>query len=213
PPPPPPPPPPPEPEPEPEPEPKPKPEPKPEAPTPPPPPPRPEEPPEPKQKEKPKDDFASLLKSVEKLAPTSKDKEPDKKAKPQKSATSQSELEKKVPGIASSGTAPYSPDEPLTVMDIDAIRSQIEKCWNVPAGARDAENLVVEVRVRFAPDGRVLDAQIEEDGRMSSDPFYRAAAESARRAVHVCSPIKAPPTKYERWKEVRLRFNPREMLR
>ncbi|KAF0138159.1 MAG: periplasmic protein TonB, partial [Rhodospirillaceae bacterium] len=106
----------------------------------------------------------------------------------------------------------HVPDLPLSLSEIDAIRAQIERCWNVPAGARDAGNLIVEIRVQFAPNGQVLSAQIVEDARYQNDRFYRAAADSAKRAVHQCSPIKAPPTKYERWREVRLRFNPQAML-
>jgi hypothetical protein len=96
--------------------------------------------------------------------------------------------------------------------EIDAIRQQISRCWNIPAGARDAENLVVEIRAMFNPDGSVARAEILDTGRMASDPFYRAAAESAYRAVLQCSPLQMPPKKYNVWKIVTLRFNPKEML-
>jgi hypothetical protein len=47
-----------------------------------------------------------------------------------------------------------------------------------------------------------------------SDPFYRAAAESALRAVlnPQCSPLKLPPDKYEQWKILELTFNPKDLL-
>ncbi|MFN3077672.1 MAG: cell envelope integrity protein TolA, partial [Alphaproteobacteria bacterium] len=87
-----------------------------------------------------------------------------------------------------------------------------QRNWNIPAGARDAEHLIVRIRVTLAQDGRVLDAKLLEDSSLSSNPFYRAAADSARRAVYVSSPLKVPPTKYERWKEVTLNFDPKEMM-
>lgn len=102
--------------------------------------------------------------------------------------------------------------EKLTGSQLDAIRRQIERCWNPPVGARDAENLVVELRVQLRRDGTVQQARIISTERMS-DPFYRSAAESALRAVRICSPLEnLPPEKYEAWRDMRLTFDPREML-
>lgn len=103
----------------------------------------------------------------------------------------------------------------LTVSELDAIRSQIERCWNVPIGAREAGDLVVEVNVDMNPDGTVQRARlIDRNGRYGSDSFYRAAADSAMRAVlnPRCSPLRLPPDKYETWKNFTLNFNPRDML-
>jgi hypothetical protein len=107
-------------------------------------------------------------------------------------------------------------DQPMTMSEIDAIRYQIQRCWSVPAGARDAGDLVVRLRVFLNPDGSLSRApEIVEGGRAPSvgEEFYRAAAESARRAVQVCSPLKnLPPAKYEKWRELTLTFNPKDML-
>ncbi|MGY9006536.1 MAG: cell envelope integrity protein TolA, partial [Alphaproteobacteria bacterium] len=99
-----------------------------------------------------------------------------------------------------------------TISEIDAIRRQVEKCWNVPAGAQNAENLVVSIRVWVNPDGTVAKATIIDASRMGSDPYFRAAAESARRAVlnDDCSPLPIPPKKYDKFKELVLSFNPKE---
>ena len=45
-----------------------------------------------------------------------------------------------------------------------------------------------------------------------SDPFYRTAAESARRAVRVCEPLPVPPKKYDIWRDIYLTFDPSRML-
>jgi outer membrane biosynthesis protein TonB len=103
-------------------------------------------------------------------------------------------------------------DAQATMTEIDAIRRQIEGCWNIPAGSRDAENLVVSIRVWVNPDGKVAKAEILDRSRMGSDPFYRSAAESALRAVlnPRCSPLRFPPTKYDQFKVMVLNFNPKE---
>jgi len=60
----------------------------------------------------------------------------------------------------------------------------------------------------------VRDARIVDQGRMSTDSFFRAAAESAMRAVlnPRCNPLKLPREKYDVWKSFILNFNPKEML-
>jgi len=104
-------------------------------------------------------------------------------------------------------------DDQLTISEIDAIRRQYIECWNPPAGARDARNLVVSIRVDFNPDGSVRQARIEDTSRMN-DPFFRTAAESALRAVlnPRCNPLKVPSKKYDSWKSVTLNFDPRDAL-
>ena len=69
------------------------------------------------------------------------------------------------------------------------------------------------IRATVGRDGRVTSARIENLSRMS-DPFYRAAAESAQRAMlnPSCQPLKLPPQKYEQWKDLRIDFNPKDMI-
>jgi len=101
----------------------------------------------------------------------------------------------------------------ITASEVDLVRQQIARCWNVPAGARDAKDLVVEVRVAVDPDGTVRQATIIDQGRLS-DPFYRAAAESARRAFFnpLCRPLHLPPDKYAIWKDLVVDFSPKDIL-
>ena len=101
----------------------------------------------------------------------------------------------------------------LTASELDLVRHQIARCWNVPAGARDAKDLVVEIKVIVDPDGTVRQATIVDQGRLG-DPFYRAAAESARRAFFnpQCRPLHLPPEKYAIWKDLVVDFSPRDIL-
>jgi outer membrane biosynthesis protein TonB len=109
---------------------------------------------------------------------------------------------------------PHAPlGSQLSASEVDMIREQISRCWNIPAGARDAKNLVVEIRVSVLPDGTVQQATIVDQGRLS-DPSYRAAAESARRAFFnpACRPLRLPPDKYEIWKDMVVDFSPKDVL-
>jgi outer membrane biosynthesis protein TonB len=144
--------------------------------------------------------FQSLLKN---LAPNAA--APDEDAPPQRDRTANGEA-------SSQPKAP--PGAQLTVSEIDLIREQIERCWDVPAGARDAKNLVVEIEVSLNPDGTVRQARIVDAARMASDPYFRAAAESARRALFnpLCTPLRLPPDKYPIWKDMVLNFDPRDIL-
>ena len=117
-----------------------------------------------------------------------------------------------------SGVASSQPRAPLgsqlSASELDMIREQIARCWNIPAGARDARDLVVELRVEVGPDGMVQQATIVDQGRVAADPFFRAAAESARRALFnpMCRPLRLPPDKYDVWKDMVVDFSPRDLL-
>ena len=102
----------------------------------------------------------------------------------------------------------------LTMSQADALRYQLANCWNIPIGAMDAENLVVEILATVGPDRIVRTTEIVDKARYNSDPFYRTAAESARRALlnPKCSPLALPEDKYDLWKTMRIRFNPKEMF-
>ena len=103
---------------------------------------------------------------------------------------------------------------PMTTSEIAAIQSQIYRCWTIPAGARDAENLIIQIRFFLNADGSLSKApEIVDAINKRNNPFYVTAAESARRAVLKCAPLKnLPVEKYAHWREITLKFNPREAL-
>lgn len=164
--------------------------------------------PEPKKEEdkpkpkEPEDDFAVLMSKL-KQDDTS-DTKPDKKVeKPAEDSTK------------SKSDAPYDPKLPLSISEKDAIRSQFVKCWRMPAGSRNDYTLAVKVRVLVNPDGSVREVGLVPDqvSRYQSDRFFKAAADSAIRAVKICSPLQhLPVDKYDTWKDMELNFDPREML-
>lgn len=164
---------------------------------------------EPKKKEKPKEkpkkeqpeDPDAILKAVMKELSESLNA-PEEQAKDDSSDT-QSKSDR------------YDPTMPLSISEMDMVRSQVAKYWDVPAGAKDAHNLIVTVDVKLNPDGSVISASISpgDYARYASDSFFRAAADKAVRAVHMASPLKnLPQDKYGTWKEMEITFNPKDML-
>jgi len=93
-----------------------------------------------------------------------------------------------------------------------AVKAQLEACWNVPAGARDAQDLTPEFRVQMRRDGTVASTQLLNRERMN-DPFFQAAAESANRALlnPRCQPLKLPPEKYDQWQTFTITFDPKDL--
>jgi outer membrane biosynthesis protein TonB len=97
------------------------------------------------------------------------------------------------------GTAPT-----LSQNEIDALRAQIRRCWNPPAGAADAQNLRVEMNVKLRPDGSLAASPVLLE--RGSTPYFQVFAESALRAVERCQPYSLPAAKYEVWKDIDLGF-------
>lgn len=99
----------------------------------------------------------------------------------------------------------------LSQSEIDALRAQIQACWNPPAGAADAKDLIVKVRLMLNQDGSLLGEPIVLN--RGGSPFFQVAAESAMRAIRRCQPYRLPIAKYEVWKDVEVTFDPRDMFR
>lgn len=102
----------------------------------------------------------------------------------------------------------------VTASEIDAVRAKIRPCWSVPAGAKGAKDLVVDVDMELSADGTVIKAEIVDKRRMANDPYYNIAAESARRAVldPKCNPLPLPKGKHDQWKDLTMSFNPKDMF-
>ena len=164
-----------------------------------------------RHKPKPPDAFHSVLKTVEKLKDSPKPK--DKKEKKKKEEKKES-FEEQMAKALMSRTAKHNPLRPLAISEIDLVRQQIRECWSLPAGAMEAENLSIEIAMAMNPDGTVRQARILDQFRLQGDPFFRAAAESALRAVlnPRCNPLKLPPEKYQQWQNMVLIFDPSQMF-
>jgi hypothetical protein len=102
----------------------------------------------------------------------------------------------------------------LSLSEEDALKAQIFGCWSIPLGLPYDENLLVRIKLRLKPDGSVIDSEILDHARMNKpgQGFYKVLAESALRAIKLCQPLRVPTTGYERWKDLQLNFDAREML-
>src|SRR6218665_868768 len=148
--------------------------------------------PEPKKETKPKEpqqDFNSLLKNLADSKPT-----------PAAPAQQQPDMGLNEAAPVQGAQAPLGAK--MTMREEDALRAQLERCWNVPMGAKDAQDLNVEISMTINPDRTLRDARIVDMARYNRDSFFRAAADSAMRAVRspLCSPFMVPPDKYDVWK-------------
>jgi len=93
--------------------------------------------------------------------------------------------------------------------------SEIRACWNPPVGAPNPEDLIVDFDVWLNPDGSVARPPqlLVQSSASASDPYFRAAAEAARRAIYTCAPYKLPADRYSQWREISdFRFDPRQMM-
>ncbi|MGN7661314.1 MAG: cell envelope integrity protein TolA [Anaplasma sp.] len=94
-----------------------------------------------------------------------------------------------------------------------AIKSRFVECWTVPAGAKDVDDMVVKVSLVLAPSGKVIRANVMDKRMYNRDPFFRAMADSALRAVYKCSPLSGlRANSYNLWREIVLTFNPKPMV-
>ena len=102
----------------------------------------------------------------------------------------------------------------LSLSEEDALKAQIFGCWSIPLGLPYNENLLVRIKLQLNPDGTVSQSEILDHARMNKpgQGFYKVLAESALRAIKLCQPLRVPTTGYERWKELQLNFDAREML-
>jgi hypothetical protein len=150
--------------------------------------------PEPQKKKKSDEDFSALLNKLTAPSAVSKNAR-----------------------VASRTQRGFGAQNAMTMDLEDALRNQIEQCmnWGLVASAPNAQNIVVSVDLTLNPDGSVAQRpQLESESasEAAQDPYVRAAAEAAMRAIHVCAPYKLPADRYADWRDSVVRFSPRDIL-
>ena len=97
----------------------------------------------------------------------------------------------------------------LSKSEQGALESQLGGCWTLPAGLEGSENFIVVVRFNLNTSGKL-------DGRPSVEKSSgnRQFDESAVRAVQKCdmAGLQVPAGKQDIWSDIRVTFDPREML-
>ena len=102
----------------------------------------------------------------------------------------------------------------LTLSEEDALKAQIFTCWSVPIGLPFSEDLLVRVKLQLKPDGTIEKLEMLDHAKMNTPgkEKFRTLADSVRRAIQLCNPLKVPTSGYERWKNMILNFDARDML-
>ena len=151
-------------------------------------------------------DFDRALERIEDMAEALPTPEPRDQAPPAAEADP-------IDRLLAAQESRFRPDAALTMTEIDAIRTQIQRNWAVPAGAADAHEMIVTLRLQLGPDGTVQSVEVIEQARMRTDSFFRTMAESAVRAVKRTHRIRnLSSDTYRRWRDIRVRFNPKDMF-
>lgn len=175
---------------------------------------------------KPDAEFSSLLKNLmapEPDLPEPPRLDPRKPKEPAKAVVSDRDLEsvlKALEGMDRQRPLPPNPgamslsEGRLNASEVDAVKRQIAGCWSILSGARYAENLAVKVKLFMNPDRTLRKAVIVDQIRYNRDMAFRAAADSALRALRVqkCRVLNLPSHKYEQWKTTVITFDPKDIL-
>ena len=100
----------------------------------------------------------------------------------------------------------------MSITTENDIKRQLYACWSPPSGAKSAKDMAVVVRIKFGPDGSVVEANHVDHGIFLGNQFYKAAVAAALRAVLKCSPLQIPKNEYEAWKEIEFNFDPSSII-
>ena len=115
------------------------------------------------------------------------------------------------PTTAKATSLPVGP--PLSNSEKDGLKFAIQKCWNVPAGLRDANELKITVAAELGVDGSVIAGSLRMiEPATSPDARFDAAYRAARSALIRCSPYSLPRDKYGQWRNIEVVFNPEGMV-
>ena len=97
-------------------------------------------------------------------------------------------------------------EEKATATEIDILRNHVRQCWNAPYAANEL-NKIINLKIFTNSDGTVVNVEILDVAFYKKDPIFRAAADSARRAVKDCSPLPLPKNKYDLFKIFTFNFD------
>ena len=94
----------------------------------------------------------------------------------------------------------------LSQTETDKLKNYIGKCWDTSIGASEVK-MIIPLKISANMDGSVNSVEIVDTSFYAKDTFYRATADSARRAVLDCSPLPFPKNKAKLFKSFILDFD------
>jgi len=106
----------------------------------------------------------------------------------------------------------YNRNIPMSISEIDAIKSQITRNWNTTAfGGSDSMGMRVKVIIELDMQGNVI--RISPKREHNSSPYYVNFVESALRAIKMSSPIQRLNTeKFSQWRKIEFNFDSEGMI-
>ena len=90
--------------------------------------------------------------------------------------------------------------------DINRLQNHIGKCWDMSIGAGEVKT-IIPLKISMNADGTIKSIEIVDNSLYTKDTFYRATADSARRAVLDCSPLPIPKNKSKLFRNFILDFD------
>ena len=99
----------------------------------------------------------------------------------------------------------------LSQSEMDALRGQIQKYWNIIPGMADGGDVRVTVKMRLDLAGNIV-GQPDVTATGGSAGTRSTLSGSARRAVLQAQPYQLPKEKYDSWAEVIVNFDPSQMF-
>jgi colicin import membrane protein len=107
---------------------------------------------------------------------------------------------------ASLGVAEYGRKTTLPESLLAELADKVKRCWTLPDGWSDTQQVSVTLRFQLHPDGALDgDPAIVE---FPATPIGATAAKAAIAAVKQCGPFALPADKYDQWKDIQLNLVP-----
>ena len=161
--------------------------------------------------------LTSVLKTLEKVKETQKQKQIAEIEKAKKEVSEKKKRKDELATIKNLVTdaissKPKNLIKPIGISEIDVLKQHISNYWTPPIGAASAENLIVDILMEFNKEGYVIKAKWVNKGMNANNSFYKAAANSAIRAVMDAQPMPLPASKFNEWKTLTFRFDPAKMF-
>ena len=118
---------------------------------------------------------------------------------------------KKSTETASLGGTRTTRGNTLSQSEMDALRGQIQKYWNIIPGIADGGDVRVIVKMRLDLAGNII-GQPDVTATGGSAGTRGTLSGSARRAVLRAQPYQLPKEKYDSWADVIVNFDPSQMF-
>ncbi len=136
-----------------------------------------------------------------------KPKEKVENSKKVKKKHNNTEILKKIKKIAGNSNRQVQQTEiKLSVTDINKIQNHVTKYWNVSYAASEVK-MIITLKISTNIDGGIKSVKIYDKNLYQKDKFYRATADTARRAVLDSSPLPLPKGKEKKFENFLFDFD------